>query len=475
MAVTILAMSLTKPACQLDDRFFDFSYLGGMADNYGNRVDYLRQNDMDFLGDSVYLDNAGSALYTASQIRRQMNVYRRVANDTSWKEVSDKVREHILRFFGAGSDYFVVLVPSATYGMKLVGESFRFRNSSVYHFMRWSHTSAVGLRKYAQINRIFEYENIPEAAENEVARNPVTLKKSEVVDLVEVPLEENFAGRILSKQQMIGLINGAQTGMFPQGNATPNKAIVMADAAAYAATNRLNLTETPFHIVAVSFHKMFGTPNYGALIVHRAALPHLKRRYRSSVSAQYILSESSGARPDTALGEGFEDYVVPEATLVGIDAGLSFLETLGMNNINSHVTRLRAKLVESLSKLQHDNEQPMITLYGTEGVDSHIVTFNVHWKNGSFVGYHTIVAEASAHNIHLRGGCMCNPGACYQALGLTEAQITQYLGGQRSCDCERDMADQTPLGAVRASLGWLTSDKDVRHFLGFLRRHFRNK
>ena len=471
MATTIVALSLTKPQCDAD-KHFDFMYLNGMTNHYNTRLDYLRENDMDFLGNAVYLDSAGATLYTTSQIRRQMNVYRHDANNSDRDSLEDKVRDHLLNFFGAGNDYGVIFVPSTTYGLKLIGESFRFSNDSVYHFMRWSHSSALRIRAFAQKSRVFDYSSIPEAEAGEIAINPPTLKKTDVVDLIEVPLEENFAGRSLDKSRMIGLINKAQSGLF-----STRKAIVIADAAAYAPTNKLNLTETPFHAVAVSFHKMFGTPNYGALIVHQALLPHLKRRYRSSVSAHFILSNSTGSSRDTTRGGGFEDYLVPEATLVGINSGLELLETLGMANINAHVRKLRTKLVESLSKLEHDGGEPMITIYGANGdtENSHIVTFNVKFRNGSFVGYKTVVDAAAAKNIQLRGGCLCNPGACYEALGLTEAQVVQYFGQKTKCDCQHDIDNQKPLGAVRASVGWMTSDKEVRRLIGFLRRHFRNK
>ena len=57
-------------------------------------------------------------------------------------------------------------------------------------------------------------------------------------------------------------------------------------------------------------------------------------------------------------------------------------------------------------------------------------------------------------NIHVRTGCFCNPGACYNDIGIPEKRIIEVAMDRTSCGDEIDMIDEKPSGAVRSSIGY---------------------
>ena len=127
--------------------------------------------------------------------------------------------------------------------MKLIGENYKWNKNSKYIYTRYNHNSVLGIRKYALANG---------------ANFSVVNKSTEFVSdpdaLYAVPLEENFAGIKLSKEEMIRLTH------------TPDMNVI-ADTSAYLPTNPLNLNETPFSAVVLSFYKIIGFPNYGACVL----------------------------------------------------------------------------------------------------------------------------------------------------------------------------------------------------------------
>lgn len=56
------------------------------------------------------------------------------------------------------------------------------------------------------------------------------------------------------------------------------------------------------------------------------------------------------------------------------------------------------------------------------------VTFSVFWDDGSPLGYRQLEQLASLQGIHLRTGCLCNPGACARALGLSSSGAVGWWG-----------------------------------------------
>lgn len=61
-------------------------------------------------------------------------------------------------------------------------------------------------------------------------------------------------------------------------------------------------------------------------------------------------------------------------------------------------------------------------------VQGSTLNFEVLGRSGAVIGYKEVGEELSEAGFHLRTGCTCNPGACYNATGDGRAWW-EVLGG----------------------------------------------
>ena len=82
---------------------------------------------------------------------------------------------------------------------------------------------------------------------------------------------------------------------------------------------------------------------------------------------------------------------------------------------------------------------------------------------------------ASAAGISLRSGCHCNPGAREIALGFSKEEMVEVFKHKDQLGYEQflEVAQGKTTGAVRASIGLVTTFADVYRFWDFA-RSFRN-
>lgn len=96
-----------------------------------------------------------------------------------------------------------------------------------------------------------------------------------------------------------------------------------------------------------------------------------------------------------------------------------------------------------------------------------IVACNFLRADGSYVGYSEVHKLAEINNIHLRTGCFCNPGACQHYLGLKESDLMSNIAAGHVCGDDIDVVNGLPTGAVRLSLGYMSTFEDVEAFVEF--------
>ena len=439
------------------------------SNNYPKDLKQFRNKYMKHLMNATYLDYTGAGVYSDLNIElfRRTILFKDQFNssnadsfkirelDEYKKEIINETRETLLNFLGTSSKddkYTVIFVASATQALKLIGENYKWTDKSQYIYTRSNHNSVLGIRKYALAhNATFSVVN---STTEFTANNNV---------LYAVPLEENFAGSKISQSEMNRLTH-------------TDGITVIADTSAYLPTNRLNLTETPFHALVLSFYKIMGFPNYGAVVLRNDFIREkLKKKsyMNNDVRVSFINSDIFELKETDQLYTEFEDdepsYEMCSAALIG----LKHLMALGLDNIQNYVFDMTRKLYEALVNMKHSNDSPAIEIYGNHKLNDKelqggIVSFNVKKANGQYIGYSQVVKDATKHNIHLRGGCHCNPGSCFSSMNIPEDVAMNYFNNKTTCGDNNDIIDGIPLGAVRASLGWATTDDDISTFVKFL-------
>ncbi|HKR72238.1 MAG TPA: cysteine desulfurase, partial [Streptosporangiaceae bacterium] len=82
----------------------------------------------------------------------------------------------------------------------------------------------------------------------------------------------------------------------------------------------------------------------------------------------------------------------------------------------------------------------------------------------------------AAAGISIRTGCFCNPGAGEGAFALTKADWRRALAGRaRTMDQYLDLLGLPSGGALRASVGLVSTLRDVEQFLAFVETTYQDR
>lgn len=418
----------------------------------------------------VYLDYTGSALYAESHLRGHQdflehNVLGNPHSENPASAAATRIvsgtRRDVLDFFGADPDqYTVIFTSNASAALKLVGESYPFRQGSRFTLLEDAHNSVNGIRIYAE-QKGAETTYLPLDDDLRFDRSAAIPPAGQAASLFSFPAQSNFSG----VRHPLTLVDDARSVGYD----------VLLDAAAYAPTSRLDLSEVPADFACVSFYKMFGFPTgIGALIARREALARLERPWFSGGTVEFVSVQSRVHRLVTGAG-AFEDGTLNFLGIAAVQSGLSFMKDIGMDRVTTRVADLTARLLEVLHGTTRSDGTPAVKVYGPkEAVDrGGTVSFNVLDVDGRALPYGEVEKAAGDAGIALRGGCFCNPGAAERALELPAdalleclEQIPQgALSLRKLAEC---LGGDVPVGALRASVSIPTTDADLDRLEAFL-------
>ena len=245
------------------------------------------------------------------------------------------------------------------------------------------------------------------------------------------------------------------------------------DAAAFAPTNRLDLSRSKPEWVSISFYKMFGYPTgVGALLARHDALPRLRRPWFAGGTIHVASVQADQfRRADGAAA--FEDGTPDFLAMPAIEFGLDLLETVGMDVVHARVRALTAWLIDELLGLRHANGARAVRLYGPASTDQRggTVAFNLATPDGSLIDHDVVHQRAALERISLRTGCFCNPGAGEVAFDLSREEIAGCLARSPERMTHEDFRhciDPKAAGAIRVSLGLASNFDDVWRLVRFL-------
>lgn len=457
-----------------------------LEDDYGydGKLWGIRQNDMVHMKDSVYLDYTGSGLYRTSQMHSIFRSYKRTlfANPHSLSpasvvttELVEEARDLVLDFLGTSSDeYTVIFTASATASLRLLAESFPWSQDSLYLYTRDNHNSVLGIRRwaahYGATFKMVDSEDL-EGSGNRIKGSSIGGGTSH---LFAYPLEENFAG---IKYPTEWVAKFRETDFGDKFAAKKGKWYTLLDAAAFVPTNKLNLKQVKADFVVMSFYKIFGFPNLGALVVRNEAVPQLRKMGFSGGTVVMATCGKDFALLQPRGCSRFEDGTVPFLSIIALHEGFKKLNQLGIGNISKHSWAVTRELFLRLNSLRHSNGRPAMKIYGNHlkndpNKQGAIVTVNFLNSTGGYVGYNEVMKAAAKENVNIRVGCFCNPGGCTRANHLSDEQVEEYYNKKTSCHDSIDIIDGIPLGAVRISLGAYTTMEDVERFTEFVEKYF---
>ncbi len=424
----------------------------------------------------IYLDYTGGGLYAASQLRQHMalleegifgNPHSKNPTSLAMTHLVEQARCYVLEFFNASPDkYVVIFTPNASGALKLVGEAYPFDAHSRYLPVFDNHNSVNGIREFARSKgaRVTYMPTVmPElrlgAAELEAELNQV---EPESNNLFAYPAQSNFTG----VQHSLEWIAMAQARGWD----------VLLDSAAFAPTNRLDLSIWKPDFVPLSFYKIFGYPTgVGCLLARKATLRKLQRPWFAGGTISITSVQGEGWHYLLENEAGFEDGTVNYLNLPAIEIGLRHIASIGIDIIHERVACLTGWLLDQMIKLRHSNGRPLVQIFGPTNLKARggTISFSVDDPEGTRIDYRRIEALANQANISLRTGCFCNPGTGEIVHQLKQEEMAQVFNQPTALsfddffDWARNEHNRNP-STIRISVGVVSNFADVYRFIQFL-------
>ena len=152
-----------------------------------------------------------------------------------------------------------------------------------------------------------------------------------------------------------------------------------------------------------------------------------------------------------------------------MEIGLRHIERIGIDTISQRVESLGTWLLEELQQLKHPDGSPAVRVYGPATWDRRggTIAFNFLHPDGSVVDERLVDVVAAAHNISLRTGCFCNPGAGEVAFSISKERLTERFEERDDPRRLHRLVGMPTGGAVRVSLGLASNFADVYRFMAF--------
>jgi len=334
----------------------------------------------------------------------------------------EEAREAFARFFGKGESQGVVFVRNATEAINLVGQGLRWgrgdrvlvtdreHNSNLVVWQRLARERGVRLDAFPlPDDRPFDSE----AFEAALARGP---------RLVSVFHTSNLDGRTLPLEEIVE-------------RAHDRGARVLVDGCQAAPHRRLELDRLGVDAYAVSSHKMLGPTGVGALLARPELLEDLRPLVLGGETVEWTTLDGHALRPPPYRFEaGLQNY----AGVLGARAGLRFLETVGLSEVEAQQLSLCRAVARGLEGERRVHllgppepaEHPSIFAFTLDGIDPHDAA----------------VYLDEAHRVLVRSGMHC-VHSFYAARGLVgNVRASFYLYNDR-----RDA--EALIGGVQQLLG----------------------
>lgn len=436
--------------------------------------------------ETIYLDHAGTTPYAKSMIEefsRQMtsnlfgNPHSMSLSSQLSTQRTDDVRLRILQFFNADpEEYDLVFVANATAAIKLLADSLRDSDHRGfwYGYHADAHTSLVGVRELAEMgHQCFQSDA---EVDSWIAELPDIQTKAP--KLIAFPAQSNLNGRRLPLRWCKEVRSASrQSG----GNV-----YTLLDAASFVSTAPLDIGAVAPDFTALSFYKIFGFPDLGALIVRKsAARVFERRRYFGGGTVDMVIAAGAQwhAKKESSIHDRLEDGTLPFHSIVALDAALDTHKRLygSMANISTHTTFLAKRLFDRISLLTHWNQKNVCQIYQTNAVygctmtQGPILAFNIRNSQGEFIPKTEVEKLATVQNIQIRTGSVCNPGGTASALGWSGTDLRRHYSTGLRCGDAHDIIGGRPTGILRVSLGAMTNMKDIDSIVDFIEEFYVEK
>ena len=261
---------------------------------------------------------------------------------------------------------------------------------------------------------------------------------------------------------------------------------VLLDAASYLTSGRLDLTNDSAapDFIALSFYKIFGFPDLGALIVRKSAQEVLSRRRYfggGTVEQVTVIDKPFHAMKSNTIHDFLEDGTLPFHNIVALTHAIAIHERIfgPAKSISIHTAHISAWLYQQLSSLKHANGRHVMEMHKDENAthgdpetQGPIIAFSLRRSDGAYIGSSHFERLAIDCGFQIRTGGVCNPGGIASMLSLESWELRRNFTEGLLCGGDIDVIGAKPTGIIRISLGPMSTMSDVKRFANFVAQFF---
>lgn len=353
----------------------------------------MNRNDFEMLANNVvYFDNGATTLkpkcvkeaickyYTEYTANAHRGDYK---NSAIVDSLYEGTREKVKNFINAKEASEIVFTSGTTNGMNMIVSGF-FRN-----YLKKDDEVLITLSEHA--SNIIPWFILQKEIGIKVKYIPLNEQHEVTV--------ENFKNSITDKTKVVSLayvtnVIGDERPIKEISKiAHDNNIFVVVDAAQGAPHKKIDVQDDDIDFMAFSGHKMYGPTGIGVLYAKFDLLDKITpMNYGGGMNAMFTKDGYVELREIPTRLEGGTPNI---EGVLGLSEAISYLENIGMNNINAYEKDLRKYLINELDKIH------FIDVYNKNN-DTNIVAFNI---KGVFAQDAAIYLDK--YNICVRAGNHC--------------------------------------------------------------------
>lgn len=353
----------------------------------------MNRNDFEMLANNViYFDNGATTLkpkcvkeaickyYTEYTANAHRGDYK---NSAVVDSLYEGTREKVKNFINAKEASEIVFTSGTTNGMNMIISGF-FRN-----YLKKDDEVLITLSEHA--SNIIPWFILQKEIGIKVKYIPLNEQHEVTV--------ENFKNSITDKTKVVSLayvtnVIGDERPIKEISKiAHDNNIFVVVDAAQGAPHKKIDVQDDDIDFMAFSGHKMYGPTGIGVLYAKFDLLDKITpMNYGGGMNAMFTKDGYVELREIPTRLEGGTPNI---EGVLGLSEAISYLENIGMNNINAYEKDLRKYLISELNKID------FIEIYNKDN-DTNIVAFNI---KGVFAQDAAIYLDK--YNICVRAGNHC--------------------------------------------------------------------
>lgn len=340
----------------------------------------------------VYLDNAATSQKPISVIEAvkryyeldNANVHRGVHTlGSRATDAYEGAREKVAHFINARRSQEIIFTRGTTTALNLVASSYGKANckegDEIVITQAEHHSNVIPWQQVAKATGA-TLKYIPLQQDGSIRLSDVEQTVTERTKIVSVAGVSNVLGVVHPVKEIAGI-------------AHRNGAVMVVDGAQSTPHMKIDVQQLDCDFYALSSHKMCGPTGIGALYGKKELLDAME-----PVEFGGEMIDDVGLYDATwkELPWKFEGGTPIIAGAVGLGAAIDFLESIGMDEISAHESRLAQYALNRLSEIQG------LTIYGPQERHVGVVTFNL-----GDVHPHDVATVLDSKGIAIRAGHHC--------------------------------------------------------------------